>query len=196
MNALAERGLEGIYKPTSLELPDDVTLDELRQILAAVGIMARAHQWWVGDALVHVENHHGADAMAQLADELGLEPHTLTNWRWVADSVEASRRREELTWSHHAEVARLKPAEQKRALAKAVKDGWTVRQLRDHVALQHPQANLDTPPADDHDVDENRRLERARLELETAMDGDEHQRATWVMDYGFWLLDVATRAIR
>lgn len=41
-----------------------------------------------------------------------------------------SRRRDNLTWTHHYEVAPLEPAEQDRLLALAEEKGWSVRELR------------------------------------------------------------------
>jgi len=38
--------------------------------------------------------------------------NSLRNNKWVADRVELSRRRDNLSFAHHAEVAKLEPDEQ------------------------------------------------------------------------------------
>lgn len=126
------------YGPTGLALADALALDEWLALCRSLGAMARGHQWWIGDALVYGEQAYGEE-FAQGEAELGLEPRTAANYRWVASRVERSRRREDLSWSHHAEVARLGPDAQRDALSKAVAEGWGVRELRDYVALTWPQ---------------------------------------------------------
>lgn len=49
---------------------------------------------------------------AQAIDVTGYEYGTLQNFGWVAGRIETSRRRDVLSWSHHAEVAALEPSEQ------------------------------------------------------------------------------------
>lgn len=179
------------YEPTRLVVPKHFGEEEFADLFAALGGMARGHQWWIGDALVAAERALGEE-YAQIAEALGLEPHTLTNYRWVADSVVPSRRREDLSFSHHAEVARLTNDQQRAALARAAKEEWTVRQLRDYVAIEWPQGN---PSLFDErrdslrdDVEANRRLER----IERVLDAGDAVEESDVR----WLVDVARQVIR
>jgi hypothetical protein len=55
---------------------------------------------------------------------------TLMNMVYVASSVDPSRRREALSWSHHAEVAALPPEEQERWLARVEENRLSVHDLR------------------------------------------------------------------
>lgn len=187
------------YEPTRLNFDElerahggELTFDELADVLAALGTIERSRQWWVGDALVYAERRFGEDTFSQLAEALELEPHTLTNYRYVSSSVEPSRRRDDLSWSHHAEVARLTPARQKSALTKAADEGWTVRQLRDYVALKWPQTvaqpSLDDDERERDEVEMNRRLERIELVVQSGdpVDADDVR----------WLLAIARRVIR
>lgn len=146
-----------------------LTIDEARDVARALGAMARGHQWWVGDLLVYGEQQFGEE-FAQLEAELELEPRTAANWRWVADKVAATRRREDLSWSHHAEVARLKPNQQKALLAWAADEHATVRELRIRVAIEHPPAPGEPspplpgiPPAEESEI--QRLIERVERSL-------------------------------
>lgn len=179
------------YELVGLDLPDDLPQERFVEVLRSLGAISRGHQWWIGDALCYAESHYGDEGTFQAAEELGLEPHTLTNYRWVASSVDRKRRREQLSWSHHAEVARLGPKAQGEVLDRAIAEAWTVRQLREHVALVYPQSQPPLFGDDDGDqarVSENRRLEsiERRFEADGQVDPDDVR----------WLLSVARRAIR
>jgi hypothetical protein len=76
-----------------------------------LGEIGRACQWWIGDWLNYGERAYG-EKYAQGMAATGYELQTLTNMAWVAARVEISRRREILSWSHHAEVAALESDEQ------------------------------------------------------------------------------------
>jgi hypothetical protein len=58
------------------------------------------------------------------------EYQTLANCAWVCRRVPFSRRRETLTFTHHAEVAALEAREQARILDRAEAEGWSAGQLR------------------------------------------------------------------
>jgi hypothetical protein len=184
------------YQETFLEIPDAVPPPKFLELLSSLGTITKSHQWWVGDALVYAEQQYGDGDGSQYADALGLEPHTLTNYRWVAASVTRSRRRVDLSWSHHAEVARLGTDAQRSVLARAKRDGWTVRQLRDYVALTYPQSQPSLfgdddgsdPDRERRDIETNRRLE----EIERTLDAGDSVDAQDVR----WLLELAKRAVR
>ena len=60
----------------------------------------------IGDALRYGERRWG-ETYAQVMDATGMAYQTLANAKWVASRVPVQRRRTELSWSHHAEVASL-----------------------------------------------------------------------------------------
>ena len=193
------------YLPTRLDLDEleaqhggELTLEEARDVAAALGAMARGHQWWIGDLLVWGEVRFGEE-FAQLEAELDLPPQTAANWRWVAASVKPSRRREKLTWSHHAEVARLPAKVQDALLRRAEKDSWTVRELREHVAANYPAdqqsalaINGPEPSALD-DRDTQRRLEDIEQRLQA---GDGVTFGMLQPGDVVWLLGLAKRLTR
>lgn len=166
------RGVE--YEPLELKIERDLTPRQYEDLLAGLGGMTRNHQWWVGDALVYGEARWGEEA-AQYAEALELAPKTMVNWRYVASRVTRSRRRDDLGWSHHAEVARLGSDAQRSALAKAVKGNWSVIQLRDFVAITYPQSQPQLFNDDDGTSPQTAREERdmqAHLEaIERKVDG-------------------------
>jgi hypothetical protein len=68
---------------------------------------------------------------------------SLTKFAYVARRVEFFRRRKNLSFSHHVEVAELPPAKQEALLTKAETESWSVRQLRDAINPPTLPARLD-----------------------------------------------------
>lgn len=92
----------------------------------------RSAKWWVGDWLMYGERRYG-ETYAQAVDVTGQEIKSLQNAVWVSSRVESSRRREDLSWGHHAEVASLLPDEQSAWLETASTNRLSVMRLRDEV---------------------------------------------------------------
>lgn len=125
-------GLPGIWTPTSWEPPSHLDFAEWLSIGPSLSKMEEAVHWWIGDWLNYGERKWGED-YAQAMDITGFTYATVTTDAWVAKSVKVSRRRETLFWSHHREVASLKPKEQDRWLKRAEEQGWSMRRLRGEI---------------------------------------------------------------
>lgn len=130
--ATASLNLPGTRTRTSWQLPANLDFDEW---LASGQLLARMEgslQWWLGDWWSYDGHDYGE--RAQTADDLDLNFGTLANYGSVARSIETSRRREVLSFTHHVEVAGLPVEEQEFWLDRAIegKNGkaWSVNQLR------------------------------------------------------------------
>lgn len=93
------------------------------------GSLGRACGWWIGDWLNFGSAAYG-QKYSRAARILKYEVQTLMNMAYVASRFEASRRREGVSWSHHAELAALPAEEQDRWLDRVEEDRLTVRDLR------------------------------------------------------------------
>ena len=111
-----------------------------------LGLIGRSVGWWIGDWLMYGNAAYG-ERYARAARVTGYDVQTLMNMVYVASRVETSRRRENLSWSHHAEVAALTPEEQDRWLDRAEIDRLSVRCLRD--AIRREQRQLEAVSAAD-----------------------------------------------
>lgn len=149
---------EAQFSETSLDLPRGMTYDRWEELGHTLGRIHRASGWWIGDWLNFGERVYG-HSYSQGMDATGLDYKTLANYAWVASRVESSRRRESLSFSHHAELAALEPPEQDRWLdAAADGDGekpWSRaelrRRLRDEPVPERSEAvevRLSVPPDD------------------------------------------------
>jgi hypothetical protein len=98
-----------------------------------------AAKWWIADWLAYGESKFG-DRIKELAESgVGLSYKSLANAAWVAGKVEFSRRRENLSFKHHEEIAALVGSEQSTWLDRAEREGWTATELRDRVK-QHERS--------------------------------------------------------
>jgi hypothetical protein len=95
----------------------------------SLGEMGRISNWWVGDWLRYGTTRWG-EKYVEAARITGLDGKTLRNLVYVASRFDVSRRRDKLTWSHHAEVAAISPAEQDYWLSRAADDRLSVADLR------------------------------------------------------------------
>ena len=91
--------------------------------------LERHIHFWIGDLLVHGEKRWG-EMYDEMLQRTGYEPRTLRTLKWVASSVDVSRRREGLSFAHHQEAAGLSPEQQDIVLAQALREGWTREMVR------------------------------------------------------------------
>jgi hypothetical protein len=65
--------------------------------------------WLLGDYACSVAKSYGDHKLQDYADAIGIAYETLRRYRTVAKAIESGRRRPDLSFSHHAEVAVLEP---------------------------------------------------------------------------------------
>ena len=85
--------------------------------------------FWVGDLIECGEAAFG-EKYAQALDATTYSEKTLRNYAYVARQVAANRRRPQLGWGIHAEVASLEPDQQDAWLDRAMAEGLTRDELR------------------------------------------------------------------
>jgi hypothetical protein len=108
---------------------------------------ADSASWWIADWLVFGESTF-LDRYQEAIKRTSLSYQTLRNYTWVARCFELSRRRDSLSFGHHAEVAALDTPEQDFWLRKAEEFGWSRNRLREEVrrSLHERQiADTDSP---------------------------------------------------
>ena len=112
-----------------------------------LGLMSRGAQWWIGDWL-RFGNIQYRGRYMNASKVTGYDTQTLMNLSYVAARIEVSRRREKLSWSHHAEVAALPPEEQDRWLEFAESERLSVRSLRAHLRFRASHAQSEPTSGD------------------------------------------------
>lgn len=97
-------------------------------------IWAQKHSpWWIGDLVVFAEARFGDDFYSLLEFSSGVSTGMIDRYAAVARKVPPSRRRKELSWTHHREVANLPPKEADEILDKACREGLTSIDVREMV---------------------------------------------------------------
>lgn len=117
----------------ALELPENLSEKDWLAVGARLKEMEQSILWWVGDWARYGERRYGLTYEAA-QEATGLAVQTLKNAAWVAGSFETSRRRDDLSFSHHAEVARLEPRAADELLDHAAAHKLSQKAFRQEVA--------------------------------------------------------------
>lgn len=165
--------------PTALALPSGLGFDEWQSVGEHLARIERGVSWWYGDWWAY-EGHSHSDALQDglTADELPAY-QTLRNLGSVAARFPVSRRRDSLSFSHHAEVAKLAPAVADAWLDQAEEHGWSIRELRAELkasAEGSPEEGGPAPTAAPSSGWRTRKLPAVRKAAETipdAVDGSD-----------------------
>src|SRR2546421_7807218 len=134
-----EQGLTAVGSPTRAQWV---------QCLHYLVHLEKHVHFWIGDLLTYGESRWG-ETYTEMIEGTGYDYGTLRNLKWVAGQVDVAQRRENLTFAHHQEVVRLAPAQQRLVLARAEKEGWTSRVVRqESYRLTHEVARPQRAAAD------------------------------------------------
>jgi hypothetical protein len=125
---LAE-GPEVHVRQNKLSIPAEMSFDSWRELGSKIFLIASCSAWWIGDWLVYGEQAY-SDRYEQALTDISLGYQTLRNYAWVVRKFPVSRRRDNLSFGHHAEVAALPSNEQDTWLARAEGSNWSRNQLR------------------------------------------------------------------
>jgi len=97
-----------------------------------LAVIVNTTGWWLGDWLIYgQDNYEGR--YKEAIERTSLDYQTLRNYAWVARAFSVSRRRDTLSFAHHAEVAGLSDPEQDFWLRTAASSRWSRNRLRAEV---------------------------------------------------------------
>lgn len=103
--------------------------------------------WWVGDWWRFGEHKYGERLKALEDDDSLPALQTCMNAGSISAAFETSRRREVLSWSHHAELAALPERQQENLLDEAEESGWSTRDMRRAARRKKAEVNYGAPNA-------------------------------------------------
>jgi hypothetical protein len=115
-----------------LRLPQRISFDKWMGIGIQLCSICSSSAWCLGDWLVYGETAFEG-RYREAIEQTSLDYQTLRNYAWVVRKFSLSRRRDKLSFGHHAEVAALSEPEQDFWLGKAEELAWTVKELRREV---------------------------------------------------------------
>jgi hypothetical protein len=126
---------------TGLQLRDGIGFESWCRIGRQVGALADASAWWIGDWLIYGQKAY-PDRYRSAIDATGFSYQTLRNYAWVAAQFPVYRRRDRLSFGHHAELASLPQEEQEQWLVRALTHGWSRNELRSRLRGRSPGETL------------------------------------------------------
>lgn len=121
------------WTSTGIEVVDPLLpFETFASAVAFAGAANDAAKWALGDLLIFGQNRYGEE-YAQVLASARVSDRQAERYRYVAQQVRHPRRRENLSFSHHEEVAALDPPDQDRLLVSAIDAGWSTGDLRERV---------------------------------------------------------------
>lgn len=120
---------EVVATNVGLRFPKNLSYAEWVRAGRNVARIASSSAWFIGDWLICGQNRY-QDRYREAVEAVGLDYQTVRNYAWVARRFPVERRREGLSFQHHAEVASLAPPDQDKLLAEAEERGWSRNALR------------------------------------------------------------------
>ena len=115
-----------------LIFPPSLSLRVWERIGEELRSISDSSAWWLADWLIYGETAY-TGRYREAIERTGLDYQTLRNYAWVARRFEFARRRDNLSFAHHAEVASLDQPEQDYWLRQAEEQGWSRNRLRKEV---------------------------------------------------------------
>ncbi|MFI9722852.1 LmbU family transcriptional regulator [Streptomyces sp. NPDC052396] len=123
-------GKQATVQKSGMTFPRNLSERAWEQIGASLRELTNSSAWWLADWLIFGEAAYGWRRYREAIERTGLDYQTLRNYAWVARRFEHHRRRDTLSFAHHAEVTRLSPPEQDYWLRKAEQQKWSRNELR------------------------------------------------------------------
>jgi hypothetical protein len=117
------------FSRTGLIAPEAFSEEVWEQVGNLLFRLEGSIQWLIGDWLAYGANLRYGD-IRKLAQALGRDENTLTNYKLVCQSVEFPRRRGNLSFGHHEAIYTLDSEDQETALAYAEDSGLSVAKFR------------------------------------------------------------------
>ncbi len=138
--------------PTALVINRPPTYEEWQEYGVNILRIGNAAQWALGDWLLYGESRADWSEMwTQALETTQKSEDAMQTAMNVCRKFPPERRRMDLSFGHHREVAALDADDQDRLLERAATEGWTTRMLREHVrearGLPAPSPRLSTANA-------------------------------------------------
>lgn len=141
--------LPGRAHAVGLDLPDGLTYSQWQGIGGTLQSVNRSVMWWIGDWLRYGERQWG-ERYAAAIEETGYKYDALRNAKRVAERFsQTDRRRSDLAWSHHLEVAAMPDDQADMLLDLAQQGGMSAKELRTEVGKRKAAAAISAPTAGD-----------------------------------------------
>lgn len=127
---------------TSLKFKRDISQEEWIYVFKSLKMVEGCVQFWIGDCLAYRQQKWGM--YDDIAEDTGMDKKTLWEYKNVSENIKPSARAEQLSYTHHREVASLPPDKQEIFLNKAIEEKLSVRELRE--VIKNDRSINEIPP--------------------------------------------------
>ena len=124
------------YQDLGLSINRELSWDDADLVQHVLTRYTKNLSWYWGDYLNYIEQVWPETYPQLIPEDVGSSK-TLANWKWVSSRIPIADRRKELSFSHHAEVARCEHRIRDEYLEMAIQENWTISQMR--VAVRGPR---------------------------------------------------------
>jgi len=159
---------------------------------------AESAAWWIADWLVYGESKFQG-RYEEAVKRTPLSYQTLRNYTWVARKFPLSRRRPNLSFSHHLEVVALDQPQQDYWLRRAEELGWSRNKLRAEVRaslqMQHSVESQSATEDNAHDCSDQVHSLSLQLSAED-LAGFETAAERESRPVESWAVEILKRAVR
>lgn len=148
-----------ILPKKGIAFPRKLAFDRWLAVGRQLASITSASAWCLGDWLTYGEAKY-TGRYREAIEKTSLNYKTLRNYAWVTRRFDLARRRDALSFGHHAEVASLSEIEQDFWLSKAEREGWSRNRLRYEL-----HASLSGRSAEEEGAVETDSLTQPRIEV-------------------------------
>lgn len=139
-----------LFSPSGLVMEGNPTFNQWQNCGEFIKKCHKATHFWIGDWLNFGEQKYG-EMYAQALSETNYSYDTLVLDKYVSKNVPFLRRRSNLTFEHHKEVASLSPSDQEKLLAEAEKEKMDRNTFRNYVKHYKTMKELsELPPEEEN----------------------------------------------
>lgn len=149
--------------PVGMQFPTETTQEDWEFQGAKIALYERGRQWAIGDWLNFGEQRWG-EMYVQAAELFHLDKQTLMNLKSVALRFPIERRHPRVSWSQHAEVAKMSPEEQDYWLGLSEQNEWTREELRAEIKRAKEETLPGTDVVDEETEDDGSSFELKPIE--------------------------------
>jgi len=147
----------------SLTIPAETSFEDWQAIGRRLFARERVINWWIGDWWAFGEHRYGERAKMAAEGIWGLSFGGLQNLGSISRSFETSRRREDVSFTHHAEVAALPPADGDALLEQAASEKIPCAKLRTIARLRKIDLGLLQVADANHDDRETKAMKKLQF---------------------------------
>ncbi len=130
VSAVSTLEMADLVTATQLRLPRDLPFEQYVRLGRNIRMLRDASKWWLGDWIIFGEDTYD-EKYSQAVEVTDYSLGYLRNIVYTCRNVAPSRRRDDLSFSHHMEVAKLNARDQRRWLGRAVREELSEAVLRE-----------------------------------------------------------------